>query len=304
MIQTNDYYPFGLTFNEYIRTGSTVQKYKFGGKEEQEDWGIGVMDFEARFYDGVLGRFMNIDPLADERNWLTPYNHVQNNPLMRVDPTGMLDDYVFDENGIFTGEIRETGSDTHQIVVQEEDGSETTYSLNDPEKDSKTLEALTTYHPDAQLVFLKTEQDVQNYMENAGISEKSFFSRLSYAWDESRTGSMDFPEVLRQELRHNSVMDPSFVNNDDSGFFIFGQDNEAYNTADAGNYLWGNAMKRLGFGLQFSKDAAHIHNAFFDPNPGLSDAPADQRAIANGHGGNTYRPPAKKSFPNTVPRIR
>jgi hypothetical protein len=34
-----------------------------------------------------------VDPLAGERSWLTPYNFVQNNPIMRIDPDGMLDDW-------------------------------------------------------------------------------------------------------------------------------------------------------------------------------------------------------------------
>jgi len=34
---------------------------------------------------------MNIDPLANDRDWLTPYNFTQNNPILRVDPEGTLD---------------------------------------------------------------------------------------------------------------------------------------------------------------------------------------------------------------------
>ena len=32
-----------------------------------------------------------MDPLAEERYWVTSYNYVQNNPLNRTDPTGTLD---------------------------------------------------------------------------------------------------------------------------------------------------------------------------------------------------------------------
>ena len=32
-----------------------------------------------------------MDPLGELRSWLTPYNYVQNNPILRVDPTGALD---------------------------------------------------------------------------------------------------------------------------------------------------------------------------------------------------------------------
>jgi len=35
-----------------------------------------------------------VDPLASERSWLTPYNFVQNNPVLRIDPNGALDDIV------------------------------------------------------------------------------------------------------------------------------------------------------------------------------------------------------------------
>jgi hypothetical protein len=47
-----------------------------------------------------LGKFNSVDPMADSRNWLTPYNYVQNNPLIRVDPAGTIDWYT-NESGEF-----------------------------------------------------------------------------------------------------------------------------------------------------------------------------------------------------------
>lgn len=35
---------------------------------------------------------MAVDPMAEKREWLSPYNYAQKNPLIRVDPTGALDE--------------------------------------------------------------------------------------------------------------------------------------------------------------------------------------------------------------------
>ena len=48
----------------------------------------------------AISRFLQIDPMAEERDWLTPYNYVQNNPIIRIDKDGMLDDIVINgDNG-------------------------------------------------------------------------------------------------------------------------------------------------------------------------------------------------------------
>lgn len=39
-------------------------------------------------------RWLSIDPMAQERSWVSPYNFVQNNPITRTDPTGALDDDI------------------------------------------------------------------------------------------------------------------------------------------------------------------------------------------------------------------
>ncbi|MBU0559360.1 MAG: RHS repeat-associated core domain-containing protein, partial [Bacteroidetes bacterium] len=46
----------------------------------------------ARYYDSDVGIWMSVDPLAHLRPGLSPYQYAQNNPLLRIDPTGMLDE--------------------------------------------------------------------------------------------------------------------------------------------------------------------------------------------------------------------
>jgi RHS repeat-associated protein len=89
--EENNYYPFGLKhkgYNNLMASGQRDHKYGFGGKEEQNELGLEWMDFHARNYDASLGRWMNIDPLAENFSTFSPYNYALNNPLYFIDPDG------------------------------------------------------------------------------------------------------------------------------------------------------------------------------------------------------------------------
>lgn len=51
----------------------------------------------------VVQMFISVDPLAEVQPNKTPYHFVSNNPINRIDPTGMLDNPIYDTDGNFLG---------------------------------------------------------------------------------------------------------------------------------------------------------------------------------------------------------
>ena len=89
IFEENNYYPFGLKHKGYNSNNLQANyKYKFNGKELQDELGLNLYDYGARNYDPALGRWMNIDPKAEKYFQYSPYVYVANNPLIYVDPDG------------------------------------------------------------------------------------------------------------------------------------------------------------------------------------------------------------------------
>jgi RHS repeat-associated protein len=134
VLEENHYYPFGLKHTNYnsdklmyvkefevyklvpINTILPTYKYKYNGKELQEELGLNMYDYGARNYDPALGRWMNIDPLAETSRRWTPYNYTYNNPIIFVDPDGMETErfdgveYNINRGGHWSDAYRDTGS--------------------------------------------------------------------------------------------------------------------------------------------------------------------------------------------------
>ncbi|HEX8577235.1 MAG TPA: RHS repeat-associated core domain-containing protein [Flavobacterium sp.] len=91
IVEEDNYYPFGLKHKGYNSIiNGVAHMYKYNGKELQKELGLNMYDYGARNYDPALGRWMNIDPLAEKSRRFSPYAYALNNPVFFIDPDGMM----------------------------------------------------------------------------------------------------------------------------------------------------------------------------------------------------------------------
>lgn len=69
-----------------LATAGSNNKYLYNGKELQEN--TGWLDYGARMYDGQIGRFHTIDPMAEDFYFQNPYAYAGNNPILYIDING------------------------------------------------------------------------------------------------------------------------------------------------------------------------------------------------------------------------
>jgi RHS repeat-associated protein len=101
ILEENNYYPFGLKHEGYNElsevlnlmagdgsSNSLPYKYKYNGKEFQYEPGLNMYDYGWRNYDSALGRWMNIDNMAEKYVSASPYHYAGNNPVLNLDVDG------------------------------------------------------------------------------------------------------------------------------------------------------------------------------------------------------------------------
>ncbi len=96
-------------------------------KELDKMHGLDLYDSSARYYDHVLGRFHQVDPLAEKYYAWSPYAYCMGNPINKIDLYGDSAVVLIDHSGaFFLGHMA--------ILIQKESGQWEYYSKNGRDK--------------------------------------------------------------------------------------------------------------------------------------------------------------------------
>jgi len=100
VIQASDFYPFGLSFNEYQADRLVLAKpgeyepalrnrYLFQGQELQRDLDLGWYQYKWRMHDPAIGRFGAVDPLAEKYCYNSTFAFSENKVTSHVEIEGL-----------------------------------------------------------------------------------------------------------------------------------------------------------------------------------------------------------------------
>lgn len=294
ILSSTDYYAFGsLMPGRSFNPG----EYPFGMNGQRgtdEIAGVGN-HYTAEFweYDPRTGRRWNLDPKPNIS--ISPYAAFANNPICLSDVKGDTT-YRFNAKGIFQGMANldqggiwgsiganktVKGADGNKINTWE---SQRDFKFNDNAEDKKQLNSLEEGQKGITFV---TDGNLDWVMNKSSIQHRSFFDRWNFASAESSGGRMDFN--LRYTLPSQYLISESEVKQFDGlgGFMLMGN-NVAYNLNDTGQFIWGQAMNRLGFDYSSAKIGSESFARTFEFG---WDTNADQSAIRAGF---FYKPAIKK----------
>jgi len=210
--QKSNYYPFGMTFDTY--EGST-NKYLYNGKEKQE--GTEWLDYGARMYACELGRWMCVDPMADQRLWVSPYNYCQNNPLSRIDPNGMMD--IVKPTPEALKVIKNTLSEEDAKFVQlDKDGNIDAELINSNSSESQNFSNLVEMVNDDKTVEVHTLSNEQtfDYKDKNGVMNKDGKVKTDYY-----KGELVYMNATTLTPSDNHTEKPSSQQSPDNNVYVY-----------------------------------------------------------------------------------
>lgn len=231
VLEENHYYPFGLKHSNYnsdklmyvkesdvyklvpINTILPTYKYKYNGKELQDELGLNMYDYGARNYDPALGRWMNVDPLAEKGRRWSPYNYCMNNPVFFIDPDGMWIEVKDDKDNSFrynNGKLYTQNSETKAWDVEANVDSKSYVgqilsALNqitggdENSNGSKLLNAFT--NDEVGLTIQENKNEAKNHHDN-GTVKTSFKQNVETYTTNNKFEESKFYVTLAHEIAH------------------------------------------------------------------------------------------------------
>jgi RHS repeat-associated protein len=213
VLQVSDYYAFGSSFAPH--SPNNDNKYLYNGKELQDDILSGTnldwLDYGARFYDPVIGRWHSVDPLAEKYYYVNPYSYCADNPIIYVDKEGKekiisLDPNTPDNQRLIKAANKYKDDGAIHVWAHGSPGSITIYNGKKNEKITSTND------------FQKFLTDNSKIWRNKGKDHVTIILHSCETGKEKESGKeSSFARKLSEDLENTTVIAPTenvIVDND------------------------------------------------------------------------------------------
>ena len=221
VLEETHYYPFGLKHGSYnqsrlklVRKPSNDSKttkmvsvdrsykYKYNGKELQEEFGLDVYDYGARFYYPDVPFFWQIDQHSESYFSISPFSSFANNPISFIDPNGK--DIIFWQ---WQGSYGEDGK-----------GKWVQVSYNDLDK--KSQQAIKDFaSTKIGKNFLSNFANKGDKIGDIEFTKDGKYSNHTFSLYEFNSGASDFGST-GEPIQHNTTS-PNSLNKNSSSFIEF-----------------------------------------------------------------------------------
>ncbi|WP_291285493.1 DUF6443 domain-containing protein [Flavobacterium sp.] len=289
--EESNYYPFGLKhqgYNTVVISTNNALKYKYNGKELQDELGLNFYDYGNRNYDASIGRFHNMDRFSEKYLDNTLYHYTKNNPVFFIDVKGdsiavykpngsywkTVDDGKKEWSGRYYSKSKEIKKDGK--VIGHKYSGMVNFEFADPESDTKDIQ-------NTQIVYVDEKKIADMLGEAGALDPKNKYSFIYMNNESIGGGKLDFSYSSIPYNFAGASKDP--LNNPSSMLFLPKGDNTAHNHMNFGNFLWGAAGSTLGFTRGTLQAAAHYNSLMNSDTNGYRpqlDSSDDQRSIKAG----------------------
>jgi len=131
----NDFYPFGLAWDNRWKLNDTILKYNnflYNSKEMVSEMSLNHLIYGFRNYDSTIGRWWNVDPVSELALEWSPYRFCFNNPILYVDLDGLFETKAAAKKYAKEKDIY-TGLFSSNKIIQQKDG---TFAIENKSKHS------------------------------------------------------------------------------------------------------------------------------------------------------------------------
>ncbi len=165
IVQHDDYYPFGLAFNQSADR-QLKNKYLYNGKELQDELGLDWYHYGSRYYDPALGRWHVVDPLASDYVYNSPYAFSENHVTAHIELEGL--EKVFFQEGLNNNSVY---SKSYSIQRQTTGGKDFQSKLKN-QNTYNVLYAIHSYnYSDGRVVDIDNFDDFNQKQQSASYPE-------------------------------------------------------------------------------------------------------------------------------------